>query len=216
MGKLKNNIILKFFTDFKTQDDGSKIRTCMACEGTYNLLKSLEEYSNGKLEIEEISTEENREESKEYNIKRIPTILFLDKDGKEIIRYTATPTGPELIPFLKSLQYYSGLRPFYYDTMITHMRKIPTSDIKLFMTLTCPYCPAVIPLVNMFAIFSKGKINVEIIDINANPDIAMKYQVQGVPHTMINEKDHIYGMFTPQELLEKLTKGQLDFGGMYA
>jgi len=44
-----------------------------------------------------------------------------------------------------------------------------------------------------------------------------KYQVQGVPMTVINEKDVIHGMFTPQDLLDKLvgSKGR-DFGGMYA
>ncbi len=90
------------------------------------------------------------------------------------------------------------------------------SDIKLFMTLSCPYCPSVIPILNLFALLSKGKIKSEIIDITLNPDIAMKYNIQGVPHAMINEKEHIVGMFSPQDLLDKLTKGQRDFDGMYA
>ena len=72
------------------------------------------------------------------------------------------------------------------------------------------------PITNIFATLSDGKIKVDIIDINANQDIAMKYQIQGVPHTMINEKEHIYGMFSPQDLLDKLTKGKRDFDGMYA
>jgi len=216
MAKLKNKVNLKLFTDFKTQENGMKVRACMTCEGTHDLLKTLEGYSNGKLKIEELSTTENAEESKKYNVVRIPSILFINDQGKEVIRYTATPTGAELAPFIESIQYFSGRRSFYHDTIITHMKKIPKSDIKLFMTLSCPYCPATIPILNMFAILSKGKIKAEIIDINANPDIAIKYQIQGVPHTMINEKDHIYGMFTPQDLLEKLTKGQLDLGGMYA
>jgi hypothetical protein len=37
MTKLKDNISLKLFTDFKTQEDGSKLRKCMACEGTYDV-----------------------------------------------------------------------------------------------------------------------------------------------------------------------------------
>ncbi|GAH77616.1 unnamed protein product, partial [marine sediment metagenome] len=36
--------------------------------------------------------------------------------------------------------------------------------------------------------------------------------VQGVPLTVINESERIVGMFTPQDLLDKLTKGQRDFG----
>jgi thioredoxin reductase (NADPH) len=216
MEKLKNKTLLKIFTDYKTNDDGSKERKCMTCEGTFSLLQTLVEHSNGKLEIEELSIEENVDESEKFGVKRVPTILFLDEKGAEVIRYTATPTGPELAPFIETLQYYSGVNSFYRDTIQANLKKMSKSDIKLFMTLTCPYCPSVIPVLNLFALLSKGKIKSEIIDINLNPDIAMKYNIQGVPHAMINEKEHITGMFSPQDLLDKLTKGQRDFGGMYA
>jgi len=172
--------------------------------------------SNGKLFIEELSIEENIDEAEKYSVKRIPAILFVDDEGKEIIRYSAHPTGSELVPFLNSIQYFSGIRPFYADQILTHLKKIEKSSMKIFITPTCPYCPATVPVLTLFAIVSKGKISAEVIDVNLNPDIAMKYQVQGVPHTIINEKDHIYGMFSPQDLLDKLTKGERDFGGMYA
>ena len=216
MAKLKDKVVLKLFTDFKTQEDGTKLRKCMACEGTYELLKTLEDLSNEKLKIEELSTEENEEEAKKYNVTRIPAILFVDENGREIIRYSAHPTGAEFVPFLNSIQYFSGVRPYYADQIITHLKKIEKSKMKIFITPTCPYCPATIPVLTLFAIVSKGKISAEVIDVDLNPDIAMKYQVQGVPHTVINEKDHIYGMFSPQDLLDKLTKGERDFGGMYA
>ena len=216
MEKLKNVVNLKIFTDFKIKEDGTKNRSCMACEGTFSLLQTLAEHSNGKLEIEELSTEENVEESEKYDVKRVPTILFLDEKDNEVIRYTATPTGPELAPFIETLQYFSGLPSFYRDTIQANLKKMSKSDIKLFITLTCPYCPSVIPVLNLFALLSKGKIKSEIIDINLNPDIAMKYNIQGVPHAMINEKEHLTGMFSPQDLLDKLTKGKRDFDGMYA
>ncbi|MFX1307124.1 MAG: thioredoxin family protein, partial [Promethearchaeota archaeon] len=213
MGKLKDKVILKLFTDFKIQEDGKKVRKCMACEGAYELLKTLEDLSDGKLKIEEISTEENEEEARKYSVTRIPAILFVDENDKEIIRYSAYPTGSEFVPFLNSIQYFSGVRPYYSDQIITHLKKIDKSKMKIFITPTCPYCPATVPVLTLFAIVSKGKVSAEVIDVDLNPDIAMKYQVQGVPHTVINEKDHIYGMFTPQDLLDKLTKGQRDFGG---
>jgi glutaredoxin-like protein len=215
MVKLKDKISLKLFTDFKTQEDGSKLRRCMACEGTHDLLRKLEDFSEGKLQIEEYSTEENDEVAKKYNVTRIPAILFVDDNDKEVIRYSAHPTGAEFIPFLKSIQYFSGVRPYYADQIITHLKKIAESKTKIFITPTCPYCPATVPVLTLFAIVSKGKLSVDVIDVNLNPDIAMKYKVQGVPHTIINEKDHIYGMFTPQDLLDKLTKGKRDFDGMY-
>lgn len=216
MGKLKNPVVLKLFTDFKTEGDRSKKRNCMACQGTYTLLKTLEEYSNGKFKIEEYSIVENKEETKKYDVNRIPAIIFTDENDKEIIRYSTHPIGAEFVPFLNSIQYFSGVRPFYADQILTNLKKIPKSKSKIFITQTCPYCPQTVPVLTLFAIVSKGKLTVDVIDVDLNPDIAMAYQVQGVPHTIINEKEHIYGMFTPQDLLDALTKGQRDFGGMYA
>ena len=215
MERLKNDIVVKLFTDVKKTND-KKTRQCMACEGTYNLLNLLAEASNDKLKIEEFSTEEDKELAEKFNVVRIPTILFLDNNEKEIIRYTASPTGPELAPFIETLQYYSGVNSYYKDAIGSSLKNIEKSTIKLFVTLSCPYCPGIVPLLNLVALLSKGKIKVEIIDINMNPDIAMKYNVQGVPHTLINEKDIISGMVTLQDILEKLTKGKRDFGGMYA
>jgi len=216
MGKLKGSVVLKLFTDYKIQEDGSKRRVCMACEGAYNLLKTLEELSNDKFSIEEISIEENPEEAIKYNVIRIPAILFVNDEGKEIIRYSAHPTGSEFVPFLNSIQYFSGVRPYYADQILTHLKKIDKSNMKIFITPTCPYCPATVPVLTLFAIVSKGKITAEVIDVSLNPDIALKYDVQGVPLTVVNETERIVGMFTPQDLLDKLTKGQRDFGGMYA
>ncbi|MFX1310187.1 MAG: thioredoxin family protein [Promethearchaeota archaeon] len=217
MNKLKGKVILKLFTDFRTQEDGSKQRRCMGCEGTFELLKTLEDLSNGKLIIEEISTEENEEEAKKFNVTKIPAILFVDQEGKEIIRYLAHPTGSEFIPFLNSIQYFSGVRPYYADQIITHLKKIKKSNMKIFITPTCPYCPATVPVLTLFALVSRGKISAEVIDVNLNPDLGMKYQVQGVPMTVINEKEIIHGMFTPQDLLDKLVGSEgRDFGGMYA
>ena len=215
MEKLKNEIVVKLFTDVKN-NNGQVTRRCMACEGTYNLLKLLSEVSNDRLKIEEFSTEEDKEIVEKFNVVRIPTILFMDKNDKEIIRYTASPTGPELAPFIETLQYYSGVNSYYRDAIGSSLKNIEKSTIKLFITLSCPYCPGIVPLLNLVALLSKGKIKVEIIDISMNPDIATKYNVQGVPHTLINEKDIISGMVTLQDILEKLTKGKRDFGGMYA
>ena len=71
MSKLKEEVVLKLFTDYKTQEDGTKLRKCMACEGAYELLKILEDISKGKLKVEEISIEENEEEAKKFNITKI-------------------------------------------------------------------------------------------------------------------------------------------------
>jgi len=214
MNKLKNEIRIVAFTDVKEQD-GKKIRRCMSCEGTMSLLEQLSSFSNGKLVVEEKSIDIDVEDAKRYNVVRIPTILFIDKEEKEVIRYLGNPLGSETAPFVQSLIYFSGVRSFYDDSIITNLKNMQKSTLKLFMTLTCPYCPGVVPIVNLFAILSRGKVKTEIVDINVNNDLAIKYKVQGVPHVMINDDQHIYGVFSPQDLLEKITRGKQDLGGMY-
>ena len=163
MAKLKEKVVLKLFTDFKIKEDGTKIRNCMACEGTYELLKTLEKLSNGKLEIEEISIEENEEEAKKFKVTKIPAILFVDENDKEIIRYLAHPTGSEFVPFLNSIQYFSGVRPYYADQILTHLKKISKSNMKIFITPTCPYCPATVPVLLYLLIkYMKSQTNSEI------------------------------------------------------
>ncbi|MBY8982518.1 MAG: thioredoxin family protein [Candidatus Lokiarchaeota archaeon] len=216
MDKLKNHIRLKVFTNFITDENGKKRRNCINCNKVLSILNKLEKASLGKLMVEEISTKEDPVETRKYNIKNIPTIIFSKDNNKELIKYTASLDGNQLIPFIKTIQYYSGISPFYKDQIMTNLNHINKSEITLFITQTCSFCPQVIPIVNSFALISNGKIIAEIIDIEANSDIAIKYNITSVPDTMINKKEHIYGAFTPQDLLEKLTRGKRDFSGMYS
>ena len=215
MAKLKNEVHIIVFTDVKEQN-GEKVRRCMSCDGTMNLLEQLSEFSNGKLMIEEKSIDIDVEDAKKYNVARIPTILFIDQEEKEVIRYIGNPLGAETAPFIQNLIYFSGVRSFYEDAIIMNLKNMQKSTLKLFITLTCPYCPSVVPVSGLFAILSRGKVKTEIIDIEVNQDLAMKYQVQGVPHVMINEDQHIFGVFSPQDLLEKLTRGKREDFDMYA
>lgn len=215
MEKLKEPISVKLFTDYKMKD-GERIRRCMPCESVINTLDLLVKNSNDKFSYEEISLEEDEERAKKYIVEKIPTILFLNENDEELIRYSAIPQGQELVPFLRTLQYYSGKSPFYKDQIISNLRKIKKSNLKLFITQTCSYCPQVVPVVTLFSIVSDGKVQSEIIDINANQNAATEYNISGTPHTVINENKNIYGMFNPQDLLDKLVEGKRDIGGMYA
>ena len=188
MAKLKKPVKLKVFTSQRTQANGSKITTCMDCGQFMTLLRIYEENSNGMLTIEEMSIDDNPEFVKRYDISRVPTILFIDNEGKEVIRYLAAPQGAEIQPFIQSIFTFAGAPNYYETTIKQNLGRIQPTTIKVMMTETCPYCPQVITIANMFAIASDGKIRTIIIDINANQDIGQYYDAAGVPYTIINEK----------------------------
>ncbi|MFW9823787.1 MAG: thioredoxin family protein [Candidatus Thorarchaeota archaeon] len=204
MAKLTKPVTLKVFTSQKVQPDGSKIRACMDCGQFMALLRVYEENSNGMLTIEEHSIDDNPEFAKKYDITRVPTILFIDNNEREVIRYLAAPKGGEIQPFIQSIFIFAGMPNYYESTIKQNLNRIKPSTIKIMMTETCPYCPQVISVSNAFAIASEGKIRTIIIDIIANPDIGQYYDAAGVPYTIINDQKTIVGMVGAPEILKAL------------
>ncbi|MFX0187979.1 MAG: thioredoxin family protein, partial [Candidatus Hodarchaeota archaeon] len=210
MAKLKKSVKLTVFTAQRTLPDGAKIKACMDCGQFMALLRIYEENSNGMLKIEELSIDNNPEFAKRYDISRVPTILFIDDKGREIIRYLAAPQGAEIQPFIQTIFAFAGASNYYEATIKQNLGRISPSTIKIMMTESCPYCPQVIAICNQFAIASEGKIRTVIIDIMANPDIGQYYDAAGVPYTIINDQKAISGMVGPDVILRSLIGGNIN------
>jgi thioredoxin-like negative regulator of GroEL len=209
MAKLTKPAILKVFTCKEKQPAGSQITECMDCNQFMALLKIYEENSNGMLKIEELCIDDNPEFAKKYDISRVPTILFIDEEGREIIRYLAAPQGGEIQPFIQAIFAFAGAPNYYEATIKQNLARIKPSTIKVMITETCPYCPQVCTIANNFAIASGGKIRTVVIDIMANPDVGQYYDAAGVPYTIINDQKTLVGMVGPNEILRALIGGNI-------
>jgi thioredoxin reductase (NADPH) len=196
MKKLSKPIKLRVFID--------KNKETQNYDYTMSILRDYEKNSGGLLIIEEHQIEEDPDLEKKYNVQRVPTILFIDDNGNELIRYLSAPQGSEIKPFLQALLIFGGA-PNYYKTAIKeNLDKINPSTIKLMVTNSCAYCPQITSIVSQFALASEGKIKAIIIDIMENPDIGEKYDASSVPLTIINEKETLVGMYGPNEIINKL------------
>ena len=127
MAKLKNPVKLKVFTCKDKQPSGSQIRECMDCNQFMALLRIYEENSNGMLTIEELCIDDNPEFAKRYDISRVPTILFIDDQGNEIIRYLAAPQGGEIQPFIQAIFAFAGAPNYYEATIKQNLDRIQPS-----------------------------------------------------------------------------------------
>ena len=173
-------------------------------ENVRSILKIYEESSNELLSIKEVY---DPIISKNYNVTHFPAILFINDEGKEIIRYLAKPFGAEIRPFIETLTTFSGDKNYYELVIKENIDKIKPSIIKVMITNSCAYCPEIITFVNKFAIASNGKIKSVIIDIMAHPDINESHDVSSVPYTVINDKKSFIGMVGPDEVLQELIGG---------
>lgn len=182
----------------------NKNRNPQNYEYTMSILKLYEENSEGMLEFEELEIGNNPDLEKKYKIERAPTILFIDNEGNELIRYLAAPQGSEIQPFIQALLILAGASNYYEATIKENLNKIASSTIKVLITNSCAYCPQMVSIASQFALASEGKIRAVIIDIMENSDIGKLYDTSSVPYTIINEKEPLVGCYGPNELLEAL------------
>lgn len=79
------------------------------------------------------------------------------------------------------------------------------------VTLTCPYCPQAVSLAHQVAIASPH-VRADMVEAVEFPELAIRYQVMGVPRTVINERVHIEGAAPEPMVLGKLREALVSVG----
>jgi len=80
--------------------------------------------------------------------------------------------------------------------------------IQVFVTLTCPHCPAAAAIAVKLAVES-DMISADVIDAGEFPTLAQKYTVIGVPKIVINEKVEFVGAFNEDLFAEHVVLGAI-------
>jgi glutaredoxin-like protein len=140
---------------------------------------------------------------KDMKIEHWPAMI-LTKDDFDRIRYYGIPLGYELPAIVDGLVDLSNMRtplsPKAKAALATVRRK---ANIKVFVSVTCPYCPAVARHAYRGAIESP-KVTAEIIDVQTFPDLAARHSVMGTPKIVLNDNLDLAGQIGDVEFFEKL------------
>lgn len=141
-----------------------------------------------------------------WKVTTSPTILF-DPDSYSI-RYLGTPYGEEGRTFLGILILLGVRTSNLNEQSVKLAQKLSGARaVKVFVSPTCPYCPEQALNAVRAAIERPDLISLEIVDIQANPEIANRYSAFSVPQTYANDILIAQGA-QPEELfllsLEKL------------
>jgi len=79
--------------------------------------------------------------------------------------------------------------------------------MQVFVTPTCPYCPQSVILAHELAVVSE-LITADMVEAMEYQELSIKYEVRGVPKTVINETIHAEGAMSEHMILEKLLETQ--------
>jgi len=177
---------------------------CSYCRETRQLMEELVLLSD-KLSLEIYNFQIDREEVTKYKIDKIPaTILVAENDSNPGIRFFGIPSGYEFMSIIEDLVDISNNNHGFSEEVFAEIQKIDKPiHIEVFVTPTCPYCPAAVRTAHRLALANKN-ITGDMIEATEFPHLAQKYQVRGVPKSIINETASLEGAVPAQMFLDKI------------
>jgi len=195
--KLSNPVKLVMFT---------QAIECQYCKETHQLVEEIAELSD-KINVEVYDFVEDADVVEQYQVDKIPAIAVV-RDGDEPrdygIRFYGIPSGYEFGSLIEDIAMISagesGLSPATKEYLAN--LKTPL-HLQVFVTPTCPHCPRAVRLAHMLAMES-DQVQGDMVEAIEFPHLSNKYQVMGVPRTIINENAFMEGAAPETMLMAKI------------
>ncbi len=218
MPRLLNDDIVKQVSDLFAQMQepvaliffGDKNGRCDYCDDTRQLMEEIAEISD-KISLEIYDLQEDAEMAKLHNVDKAPGIVVAAKNGEEIvdygIRYAGIPSGHEFTSIINDILTVSKRDSGLSDATREYLRSLDKPVLlQVFVTPTCPYCPRAVVLAHQMAMES-DLVQAEMVESMEFPELAERYSVSGVPHTVINDgKGNVVGAVPESQLLAELQR----------
>jgi NADH-dependent peroxiredoxin subunit F len=193
--KLVGPVTLLYFT---------QAHACGTCREQQTLLEELAALSD-KLTLEVRELVVNDAEAKRFGIDKVPaTVVLSDRDRG--IRFYGLTGGYEFASLLEAILMVStgnsGLAP-EIERMARAIAK--PVHLEIIITLGCPYCPSMVRLAHQIAYVNES-VRADMVDAAEFPTLVQRYQVHGVPRTVINGRPAFEGALPPASALLEILR----------
>lgn len=75
--------------------------TCPACKQMSKVLEEIDAKYSGKLATEHINLEDNPDIARRYNVRYVPTLIFVDAQGVEVAQEVGYRTLPQVLDIFR-------------------------------------------------------------------------------------------------------------------
>ena len=175
---------------------------CDYCKETRELIEELGSLSD-KIKTQILDLVKDKERASQYQVDKVPAVV-IEGPKKSKVKFYGVPAGYEFNTLIKDIVQTSR-----GETELSAETKRRLGDIKkpvhlkVFVTPTCPYCPGMVSLAHQFAMENEN-ITADMIEVSEFPQLGVKYNVSGVPKTVINESAEVLGMQPEEEFVRQL------------
>jgi glutaredoxin-like protein len=202
LGDLPHPVRLVMFTqDFE----------CDFCAETRQLVEEIAELSD-QITAEIFDFVEDKDQAEAMGVDKIPAVAVIGAEDYGV-RIYGIPSGYEFTSFLYAIRAVSAGITELSDAMLEALEAVDQPvHVQVFVTPTCPYCPQSVMMAHQMAIASP-MVRGDMVEATEFPHISQKYQVMGVPRTVINESVHIEGAAPEEMIIDKLKEALADSEG---
>jgi glutaredoxin-like protein len=164
---------------------------CETCAPTRRVLEQIVA-ENPDVALEVLNLVLDKEKAAEYGVDRVPAVIIAAA-GRDRIRYYGAPLGNELPTLLQAINMAATGDTKLSDESRARLKALTAPvAVQVFFTPTCVYCPQMISLANQAAIESPF-VSAVAVDATEFPDLVRRYNVNGVPKTIINDATELLG-----------------------
>ena len=177
---------------------------CDTCAPTRRALQHAADVDDS-LVLETLNLVLDKERAAALGVDRVPAVVVSAPDC-ERIRYYGPPLGNELPTLLAAARMAATGKTNLSEQTRNQLKTLARPvALQVFFTPTCVYCPQMITLANQLAIESP-LVSSTAIDATEYPDLVRRFNVNGVPKTVINGSAELLGAVTEEELVRALTQ----------
>ena len=175
---------------------------CQYCRETRELVEEIASLSD-KIVVEVYDFVSDQDKVEQYGIDKIPAVVIVgEKDYG--IRFYGIPAGYEFTSLVEDILNVSAGRSGLSSDATASLAKLDAPvHIQVFITLTCPYCPAAVRLAHRSAIES-DLVRADMVETSEFPHLAHKYNVFAVPKVVLNEETEFEGALPEAEFVAKV------------
>lgn len=184
---------------------------CGYCAETKQLLEEVAAL-NDKIELNVYDIQENQNIARKYNVTNSPGIVIAAKDGIEItdlgVQYSGIPSGHELSTLINDILIVSRRDSGLSEKTREFLKNLDQPLLlQVFVTPSCPYCPRAVLLAHQMAMENPKMIRAEGVEVTEFPELASRFNVRGVPQTVINSgAGSVVGAVPEQNLLDQIKR----------
>jgi glutaredoxin-like protein len=177
---------------------------CQFCKVTHELIDEIRTLSP-QFKLEVYDYVKDADTAKLYGITKIPAIALIgDRDTG--IRFYGIPAGYEFTTFIEDLVDVARRETSLAAALKAELAKVTKPvHLQVMVSPTCPYCPTAVRNAHRLAL-TNPNVRADMVEISEFPYLAVKYNVQGVPVTIINEKYPVVGAIPESMLIEEIKK----------